>query len=50
MADSSADQGSHRKEALLKSMSEAGWEGAAWAAAADAIAPTLVGGSKTRRS
>ena len=34
-------------EALLKSMSEAGWEGAAaWAAAADAIAPTLVGGSK----
>lgn len=34
-------------EKLLKSMAARGWEGAeAWAARADAIAPTLVGGSK----
>lgn len=34
-------------EALLPYMSENGWEGAAhWAAGADRVAPTLVGGSK----
>lgn len=34
-------------EALGEMMAEAGWEGAAaWAAAADSVAPTLVGGSK----
>jgi DNA (cytosine-5)-methyltransferase 1 len=36
-------------EALLSSMLERGWEGAAeWAAGADRIAPTLVGGSYNR--
>jgi DNA (cytosine-5)-methyltransferase 1 len=34
-------------EALVSTMSQRGWEGAtAWAAAADRIAPTIVGGSK----